>query len=234
MQNSAASATPASAATPASTTPPVTTPPAPGPAAPPAAAPAADTVTLSREEYNKLQRQSARASSKQRREALETKRTGSASTHQPDPNNPFADEIETERNARIAAEQKLAQATVQGGVRDILAKSEFKDIPESVKKIILRNPQGLSNATDPEEILLDVEDYLREEMNDLKASTTAASAAAAPAATHEAPPVSNSGAPVIPASVELEKLDGLTGPARTQAILRNQLKTARATTPGAI
>lgn len=138
----------------------------PNPATPPAppAATAGEKVSLEQKEYAQLLRDQARLRSLQRRADL-----GKAKNSPPADQNygrneedPLLKDLEAARSQASTAEQQLRSEKLKNGVRDLLSKEEFTKLPESTKRIVLRNPQSLSDAQDVEEALLDIEDTLRE------------------------------------------------------------------------
>lgn len=214
-------ATPAPAATPGST-PNVITPPS-TPATPPQVPAPEGKVTISTKEFAQLSRDAARGRSAQRRNALGKP----AATPPVDGSDPTAQAIAEANQRAEEAERTALQFQVKGKVGEILEKDEFKNIPKSTKAVILANPGILSQADNLEEALLDIEDYLRE--NVLTIEMPAAPGNPAPQPTgHEAPPV-NPGSPAPSNPVTLEDSSKLTGPARSQAVLRNKLKQAKGT-----
>lgn len=206
------------------------------PSAPPAQQPPSEgQVTISAKEYAQLQRDKARLKSAQRRSSRSTDK-------QADPNDPSYDENEAvaqERNKRVELEQQLFQRDVKDRTRELLDKEDFKDLPESTRKLILRNPHALSEAQDLDEVILDIEDFLREETAAIKA--TGAAQPPAPSGDqppsgdgqppapqgHDTPPKVGAGSPQAPPANQLEDVSNLTGTERSRAVLRNKLKQAR-------
>ncbi len=220
-------ATPAQAATPGITVPgstnpnsgipPVVTPPAPA---------EKGTVTISTTEYAELQRAKARASSAQRRADL-SKRGAQANDQTIDPNDTVAVELARLRSENADKDRQIMRGEVTRKVSDLLSKPEYADLPETAKRLIIKNPSSLSNAETAEEALLDIEDYLREEMILLgggnAGNRNAAPAPVAPKA--ETPPAPGSGAAPAPADAgALEDLTRLPISERPFAAMRNAAK----------
>lgn len=179
-------------------------------------------VTIETKEYAQLQRDAARGRSAQRRADL-GKGTAApvASTGNAD-----VDEAIREANQKAAdAELRATQAEIRGEVRDLLEKDEFKVLPKSTKDLILKNPAMLSEATTKEEALLDIEDYVRDQV---AAMGTGTAAPAGPGTKEpdkvETPPSMGGGAPAAAGANQPEDLTNLRGPARSQAAIRNALK----------
>lgn len=184
-------AIPAPAATPGNAqqnnnqNPPVTTPPAnPGPGDN-----QVGKVTITTEEFAKLQRDAARARSADRR----------ANLHRPTanptlPGDPDAARAIQEANDRAAeAERKAMQFQAKDKVRELLEKDEFKSLPKSTKAVILENPAAFSSADNLEEALLDIEDLIRDKMT-LDIGIPSSDSKNQPAG-HDTPPVITPGAP---------------------------------------
>jgi hypothetical protein len=211
-------ATPPSGATPG-TTPQVVTPPS---------VPNGDQeakVTIPVEEYRNLQRSDARVKALQRRQALPTAADAAAAalaegTTDPD----VAKTINDLKAGKAEAERKALQLEVRGRVRDLLDKDEYKALPKSTRDLILKNPATLSNATNLEEAMLDIEDFLIEQVAGLAPGTTTTTTTPASPAGHETPVVAPNSASK-PDAAGLEDLSKLTGPARSQAAIRNAIKT---------
>lgn len=183
-------------------------------------------VTISTKEFAQLQRDAARGRSAAKRIEIRSKsNAGNGNAALPDDVATLIDEANDRANK---AEQKAAQAEVRGRVRDILDKPEFKVLPESTRNLILKNPSALSQAEDPEEALLDIEDYVRDEVAKLGTSTNGAGQGNAGAgnapAVRETPPVVNNGSPAPTKAAEAEDPSKLRGSARSQAMIRNSLK----------
>ena len=178
-------------------------------------------VTIDTKEYAQLQRDAARGRSAQQRAALGS-RTPAAPTG--DAN---VDQVIQEANARaLEAEKRAMQAEIRSEVSVLLEKEEFKALPKIAKDLILKNPSTLSSAATKEEALLDIEDYVREQvglMGTPAATVTQPAGAQAPQGV-ETPPATGSGAPAPASAHEPEDLSKLRGPARSQAAIRNALK----------
>ena len=113
-----------------------------------------------------------------------------------------------------------------------MEKEEFKVLPESTKALILKNPHMLSQADNVEEALLDIEDFVRDQVAGLKVPNSSpnpgqgGSRAANPSG-HETPSSVSAGAPAPASAIELEDVSNLSGVARSRAVLRNSMKKAR-------
>ena len=217
-------ATPAPAATPGSTPNVVTTPPATT-----VPVPSEGKVTISTKEFAQLQRDAARGKSAQRRNALGFNKQPAAPADGSDPN--AAAIADAERRA-AEAERKAMQMEVKGKVSELLEKDEFKNLPKSTKALILANPAALSQADNLEEALLDVEDYIRDNLLALEGGAPVAipgmGGGAPNPAGHETPPKVGAGGPAPVKGDDLEDLSKLRGPARSQAAIRNALKSKKA------
>src|SRR3990167_5719080 len=152
-------ATPAQAVTPGSgetvVTPPAVTP------APATQAPGinpAGTVTISTEEFARLQRDSARTRSFGKR----VYQKPSSQAANIDPNDPTATAIAQANAERDDAVRKAMQSEVRGKVRDLLADDRFKGLPKSTKDLILEKPHMLTDAETLEDAMYDIEDKLLE------------------------------------------------------------------------
>lgn len=203
---------------------PPTNPPAP-PEAP------GGKVTITNEEYADLQRQKARLAALQR--SGNRPRAAKPVTVDPtaDPDAAVAEEVQRERERSAALQQQIFDRDVRDHARDLLAKPEYAKLPESTKRLILRNPASYIQSQDLESAKMDLEDFLREEVAAVPPSTTPPGQPAAPAPRpaneppgHETPPHVGAGSPAAPPSDQLEDLSKLSGPARSQAAFRNAVK----------
>lgn len=187
------------------------------------------TVTIPLKEYRTLQRQDARAKSLDRRNALNKGRQSNQAANLDDNGGDpeLVNRLAEETRLRQEAEQKALRVEVGSRVRDLLEKDEFKTLPNSTKQLILKNPSALSNADNLEEALLDIEDFVRDEV--LKMETPSGSGNAPGKGdktpeTPETPPVNN-GAPAPSKAGDLEDLSKLSGSQKSRAAIRNLLKT---------
>lgn len=224
-------ATPAQAATPGSDEH-VVTPPAgstPAPATPAHGNNQAGTVTISTEEYARLQRDSARTRSFGKR-VYQRPSNREANV---DPNDPAASALAEANAAREAAERRAMQAEVRGKVRDLLADDRFKNIPKSTKDLILEKPHMLTEAETLDEALYDIEDKLIEMSGSSDTTFSNPSnpnpqpsnpSPSNPAPSRETPPVVTPGNPAPVDAGALEDTSNLRGSARSTAILRNAFK----------
>lgn len=194
--------------------------PAPAAAAAPAPAAAPGQVTLSAEEYAKLQRDHARVLSFEKRRDFNKR---SAINRTNEDGGDVNDEVVKTREELAATQTELHRERVTNRVRDLLAKPEYAALPESTRKLILKNPAMLSEADNLEEAMLDIEDYVREEVAGVaKPNTAGAAKVAQPAGTET--PAGVGGGPAPAAAAGLEDLSGLQGIARSRAVIRNALK----------
>lgn len=214
-------ATPPQGATPGDTTSVITTPPTVTPQVVPEGK-----VTISTKEFAQLQRDAARGKSAQRRSALGLDKPNATI----DESDPAAAAIAQANNRAAEAERKAMQMEVNAKVADLLNKDEFKALPKSTRAVILKNPALLSQADNLEEAMLDIEDFVRDQVLSLEnggATVIPGMGGEGKTAVPATPPVVNSGGPAPVAAVGLEDLSKLSGPARSQAAIRNQMKTAR-------
>jgi len=213
-------ATPAQAATPGSTEQGKT--PAAGDApGTPGAQPAIGQVTITTAEFAQLQRDAARAKSTAKRNEI---RVRTSPTVTADPDDPLSKELEDTRRINIQQAQDLRQERMTNRARDILAKPEYAALPESTKKLILKNPSALSSAEDVEEAILDIEDFVRDEVDGIAKSNQPA-AGTTPG--HETPPVVTAGNPAKVQATEDIDVSKLSGPARSRAVLSNLTRKTR-------
>ena len=222
-------ATPAQAATPGSnepgqSTPPVSTPPAtttPGQGGQPEGQ-----VTISTKEYADLQRAKARAASADRRAAIASRRQPAANNNSGDPDDPTAQELARLQQENAEKDRLLMKERLTNKVRNILDKDEYKALPRSTRELILRNPSTLSEADNEDEALLDIEDYVREEVAAMGIPTTTPGQPAPKPNTppgHDTPPKVNGGAPAH-SPADVEDTSRLRGDARAMATLRNVIR----------
>lgn len=216
-------ATPAQAATPGE---------APNSPATPAATPAPTgdhggqnqegKVTISTKEFAQLQRDAARGKSKDRRDNLNLRRNQppAGSNENPDINAAIDD-----ANKRAEeAEQKALKVQVQGRVRELLDKDEYKNIPKSTRELILTSPHLLSQADNLEEAILDIEDFLIDKVLPFDIAPANTPAPSNQPAGHETPPALGSGAPAPAGGADMEDTTKLSGPAKSQAMIRNSIR----------
>ena len=216
-------ATPAQAANPGSgetvVTPPAVTP------APATQAPGinpAGTVTISTEEFARLQRDSARTRSFGKR----VYQKPSSQAANIDPNDPTATAIAQANAERDDAVRKAMQSEVRGKVRDLLADDRFKGLPKSTKDLILEKPHMLTDAETLEDAMYDIEDKLLEmagPANPSNPSTLPSNPSSLPPS-RETPPIVTPGNPAPIDAGALENTEGLRGSERSTAALRNAFK----------
>lgn len=189
-------------------------------------------VTISLKEYRDLQRANARALSFDKRSNLNKTRQPNQTANVDENADPeLVQRLNSETQARQEAERRAMQAEVRGKVRDLLEKEEFKKLPASTKNLILQNPHMLSQAETLDEAMLDIEDFVRDQVlsMDITPVTQPNVPQAQQPAGHEAPPVVATGAPAPANAQGMEDLTKLSGPARSQAAIRNAIKGAKGT-----
>lgn len=129
-----------------------------------------------------------------------------------------------------STQKENMQLKLQNKVRDLLESDAYKDVPDSVKRILKRNPLSVvdNRARNLEDAVADIQDFLDDELEQSKPGTgTPAAVPGQPAATTptspETPPVNGSKPNPSAASGE-ESVEGKTGPARSVTILKNIFK----------
>lgn len=217
---------PQGSGTPSPVTPPVTTP---GPGAQ-----AEGTVTISTKEFAELQRAKARSLAFDRRADFRKRNPlPPQAPHGEGSDDPeILAKLQEEQEARIESDKRAYRAEVTLKVRDLLDKEEFKALPASTRALILKNPHMLSEADNVEEALLDIEDFVRDQVAGLAIPAPLnqpgpGGVRTATPAGHETPPIVSAGAPTSPSAIEEEDVSKLVGVARSRAILRNAMKKAR-------
>ncbi len=186
------------------------------------------TVAISLKEYRDLQRAKARTLSFDKRLALKKPAT-SQPTNDDGADPELVNELAQEREGRQNAERRALQAEVRGRVSELFSKPEFKDLAPSTKSLILKNPAMLSNADNIEEAMLDIEDFVQEQVTldlNLKGGASQPGKPNQPSG-HETPPNTNGGNSNPAGNPSLEDTSKLSGPARSQATIRNALKKAK-------
>lgn len=228
-------ATPAPvAATPASVpaVPPVT------PAASPAPSgqenvPVAGTVTLSEAQYRNLLRDQARAKAMDKRAGLV--RTGTPLLPGEDGDPALVERFNQSEAGRLDAEKRAMQAEVRGKVRDLVDDPKYANIPKSTRDLILQNPAMLSTATSLDEAMIDIEQWLGEQA--AAVATIPGQQPNAPASpaqvlpTRETPPTVTQANPAPADAAGMEDVSELSGPLKTQAMIRNKVKEGRGVQP---
>lgn len=213
-------ATPPSGATPGSkeeviTAPSATTPPNNGDVS-------EGKVTITTKEFAQLQRDAARARSNDKRNQINNRKNISINNNDGDPD--VAKAIEEANNRAADAEKVALQFQVKGQVRDLLEKDEFKSLPKSTKELILKSPHLLSDADNLDEAMLDIEDFIRDQVLVLETASNVVVDKTKEQPGHETPPAVNAGSPAPTGEAELEDISKLSGVARSTAMIRNQLK----------
>lgn len=180
-------------------------------------------VTISTEEYARLQRSDARMRS--------PKRTFPKPAQQQilDPNDPTDAELAQTKAQLAEANDRALRLEVGGKVRDLLAEDRFKNIPQSTKDLILQNPQVLSQAESLDEALYDIEDRLVEIADKSGVQTQQQNQSTTTPQTQvlgqrDTPPVTTPGAAAPIDAGALEDVSKLRGSERSTAILRNSFR----------
>jgi hypothetical protein len=211
----------AQASTPGNGQPQGVNPPSTPPANPPAQP--EGKVSLDPKEYAQLLRDQARLKSVQRRQ-----KPGAPAHNPDDPSYDPNDAVAQERSRSRDLEQQIFLRDVKDGARELLAKPEYAGIPESTRKVILKNPRAMSEATDLDTVLSDIEDFLGEESAALRAGTPPSPQPPAHQPPgHDTPPKVGTGSPAAPATEQFEDVTHLTGRARSMATFRNTQRRSR-------
>lgn len=115
---------------------------------------------------------------------------------------------------------------VKDKVRDLFESDDYKDLPVSVKKAIIKNPLGFVNRNSEtiDDAIADIQDYLDDELDARPAPQPAPDNNQPP--THQIPPAAGS-APASPNATANADVTGKTGPARSTAVLGNLFKKQR-------
>lgn len=182
-------------------------------------------VTISAKEYRDLQRAKARASAAQKRMDL-SKRSTTPNDDEEGDQGPDRVEVARLQAELESAERARVAAEVRVGVSDILARDEFKDIPASVKRMIQKNPSAFmsTKSNSVEEGLLDIEDYLNEEVASPSGNEIKVERRVEAPSGHETPPNIGGGGAGSGDQSKLEDLNNLSGSERSRAAFRNILK----------
>lgn len=129
-----------------------------------------------------------------------------------------------DRDAEILKrDETITELRLKDRVRDLLDSDDYKDLPQSIKRIVARNPKALvrDNSRTLEHFVQDIEDYLSEELDAVSSSVQPKNVDPVPKPEERpTPPVSGSG-PASQGVEELEDLSNLRGPARSMAAFRN-------------
>lgn len=184
-------------------------------------------VTIPLKEFRVLQRDHARVLSFEKRKdfaARQNTNTQSANNGGGDPE--LVKALAQKDLDLQQANARTLRAEVKAGIESILNKPEYSNLPSIAKELIRKNPAMLSEADNVEEALLDIEDFVREESAKISNPPGGQVPSRGPVG-HETPPAVTAGAPAPSAASSLEDVSNLTGPARSRAILRNNLKQAR-------
>lgn len=222
MENINNGTTPAQAATLPNVPAVVTTPPAVTPAPTGTEGKGTDgKVTIDLKTYNDLQRAKARTLSFDKRAAL-GKNKQMANIPDGDQDPMLVQELTKANQAREEAERKVMQMEVRDKVKTLLDADEFKALPKSTKELILRNPSMLSEAESLDEAMIDIEEFVRDQV--LSMEKVEAPINSGNPTGHQTPPVVNGGSPAQVTPAGLEDLSKLSGTARSQAAIRNKIR----------
>lgn len=190
-------------------------------------------VTITTKEFAELQRAKARAMSFDKRAALSSSRNNPGRPANGEPASPEATAVADAEARAAQAEQRALQSEVRDNVRDLLSKPEYATLPASTRDLILKNPQMLSEADNLEEALLDIEDFLIDQVGKLSGDgipvtvkNGSAPHSPGPASTETPPTAAN--AITTPTGGEVEDTSKLTGSARSRAVLRNSIRAKKA------
>lgn len=185
-------------------------------------------VTITTEEYRRLQRSDARTRSFDRRKTFKptttNRGTNPVDVTISDPE--AAQALAEEQTKRESAEQRALQAEVREKVRDLLGNEKYKNLPQSTKDLIVKNPHMLSTAETLDEAMYDIEDWLDEQAVTAQPipTTTTPTTPITTTPSRETPPVVTPGSPAPVDAGALEDTSNLRGSARSQAALRNTFK----------
>lgn len=212
-------ATPPNGATPGSTPNVIPTPSTTTPVVP------EGKVIITTKEFTQLQRDAARGKSAVKRSALSFNKNSVIPTDESDPNAVAISEAT--KRAEIA-ERKALQMEVKGRITELLEKDEFKNIPKSTKAVILMNPALLTEADNLEEAMLDIEDFVRDQVLtlDIGIGDGGKKPENSPHG-HDTPPIVNAGGAALVRGEGLEDLTKLRGPERSTAAIRNAIKSSK-------
>jgi len=187
------------------------------------------TVTISTKEYGELQRAKARSLAfDRRREITGTSRNNPHVNREQQGNEApgVADALAAVEARADAAERRAMQLEVKDKVRELLAKPQYATLPQSTRELILKNPAMLSEADNIDEAILDIEDFVIEQIGIPVVQNNASdnnSPRPANVPGHETPST-NASAPAPVRGNETEDISKLTGSARSRAIVRNKLR----------
>lgn len=186
------------------------------------------TVVISAKEYRELQRDHARVVSFEQRAAFVKKNPPvSQSISGNEGNDPeLINALAKKDQELVEAKQQSLKNEIALKVRDILEKPEYTALPSSTKALILKNPHMLSSADNLDEALLDIEDFIREQVL-APGSLPASQPVNNNIPVHQTPSVVNSPSPApAPAADEIDT-SKLSGPAKSQAMIKNKIKSLK-------
>lgn len=180
-------------------------------------------VTLDQKEYRNLLRQDARAKAYEKRFGPKGRSPSQAAAGGEGVT--VDDQVLAERTRAEQAERRALQSEVKLEIKDIVSREEYKNIPRSTIDLLLKNPGAITEAETLEDALFDVEEWLNDQASKNPAPTQNAQVPQPPK--HETPPVVSGGAPAPAGADQLEDVSKLHGPAKTQAMIRNAIKSKR-------
>lgn len=191
-------------------------------------------IELDQAEYERLKRDSGRWSASQkkaREERRANRRSNSQENYDVDGAPPEVLEALRSKDTKLEElSTKNRELMVKDKVRDLMESDDYKGIPATIKKAIVRNPLGFINPISDtlEDAIADIQDYLDEELDNPSVPNYQTNDQGQENKNdsqdeHQAPPVNGSG-PEKPGSQEESDITGKTGPARSTAILGNLLK----------
>lgn len=181
-------------------------------------------VTIDLKEYRNLQRQDARAKAYEKRFGPKGRPSSQAASG--DQGATVDDQVIAERARAEEAERRALQSEVKVELIGLVNREEYKSIPQSTKDLLLKNPGAITTADTLEDALFDVEEWLNDQASKNPAPTQVVLPGTQPPK-HETPPVVSNGAPAPAGADQIEDVSKLHGPAKTQAMIRNAIKTKR-------
>ena len=192
-------------------------------------------VTISTKEFSELQRSKARLQSIQKRIDLAKRKPGKNPSEGGDSSTEgvpeeILTELDTLREKTAKDEVTILRFQVKEGVEKIFGKPEYAKLPKSVKDLIMKNPSALSEADNVDEALIDIEDFIIDQVAGLSPEQSsqpqnAPGAGQAPNPPgHETPRPAGTGAAAPGPVSDDEDVSQLRGSARSRAILRNKVR----------
>lgn len=191
------------------------------------------TVTISAKEYAELQRQDARAKAFQKRASFAKPTQQFTPSENDDPE--VVDALHKEQERSKGLEKQIRDGRIKDGVREILEKDVYKELPKVAKDLILKNPALLSNAETVEEALIDIEEFIGNQVADYKVGINQPGVNQQKGGIgqphnpsgHETPPIVNAANPAPVDVNALEDVSKLEGSSKSRGVLRNLIKKQR-------